>query len=118
MNGIGMKIDELSPIRKFSVGEKKSKITIKHCANIYLESDEQVTFCTKEGKEYDIVKKNWGYYATPSINQRLKSFGYKTALVKNLNDMLYIMIVDENKIAEFESYLSKESQKIIQWLDD
>ena len=33
--------------------------------------------------EYDIVKKNWGFYATPSINGRLIKFGYKTCLIKN-----------------------------------
>ena len=29
-------------------------------------------------KEYDFVKKNWGYYATPSINSRLKIFNFNT----------------------------------------
>ena len=66
-------------------------------------------------KEYDVTRKDWGYYATPSMNGRLKSFGYMTALVKNSSGMLYIMIVDEDKMDLFESYLDEENQKVVQW---
>ena len=47
------------------------KIYIKHCADIYLKKNEQITLKNFD-KEYDIVKKDWGFYATPSINDRLK----------------------------------------------
>ena len=44
---------------------------------MFLRNNEQLTF--RNGKsEYDVAKKNWGYYATPSINNRLKKFKFRT----------------------------------------
>ena len=109
-----MKINEKKPPREYKVG-LQNQITIKDCGSIYLEHDEQVTFITKSDKEYDLARKDWGYYATPSINGRLKGFGFKTVLVKNSNDMLYVMIVDKDKMELFESYLEEENQVIVKW---
>ena len=112
-----MKLNEKSPPREYNVG-LENQITIKDCGSIQLEYDEQVTFNTKSGKEYDLARKDWGYYATPSINGRLKNFGFKTALVKNSNGRLYIMIVDNEKMDLFESYLIEEEQEVLEWLND
>ena len=54
--------------RKFKVGEKN--IVLKEVAKISLKKNELVTFFNKK-VQYDIVKKDWGFYATPSINSRL-----------------------------------------------
>ena len=35
-----------------------------------------------------------GYYATPSINFRLRKNGFKTALIKQ-NEKLFVVIVDK-----------------------
>ena len=105
--------------REFSVGNsKQNKITIKDCGTICLQPDEQVTFITEDNKEYDVARKDWGFYATPSINSRLKNFGLKTVLVKNLIGYKYVWLVEEGKEAAFERYLHLEDHQILQWLSD
>ena len=104
------------PPRLFSVGFDK-EIEILDCGQITLLPNEQVTF-KENKKEYDVAKKDWGYYATPSINGRLKSFGYKTALVINSFGKYYIMIVDEKKMEKFKKYIHSEKSSVVQWLDE
>ena len=77
-----------------------------------------LSFVNSEGKEYDIVAKEWGFYATPSINGRLINQGYKTALVKNSYGKYYIMVVDIDKLRIFKNYLTKDNQTLIEWLDE
>ena len=112
-----MKINLNEPPRKFQVGSDY-KVTIKDCGSITLNPDEQITFTAKDGKEYDVLKKEWGYYATPSVNGRLKKFGYKTALVKNIEGMIYVMIVDKGKVNLFQEYIKNSNQKFLDWLDE
>lgn len=111
-----MKIVENTPPRVFEVGEGGS-IKISDCGKIYLEPDEQVTFVTSSGKEHDFTAKSWGFYATPSVNKRLVDQGFKTALVKNRAGRYYIMVVDTDRISEFESYLDREKNQVVEWLD-
>lgn len=108
-----MKIKKKS--RKFKVG--KNNIIIKEVAKILLGNNEQVTFVNKK-TEYDVVRKNWGYYATPSINKRLKSKGFKTALVINEDKRIYIMLVEKGKIRVFNKYCKDENQRRLLWLDE
>lgn len=113
-----MKTFFLKKSREYEVGIK-SKTIIKDVGKINLDSDEQITFVDSSDNEYDLAKKNWGYYATPSINKRLKKFNYKTALVKNNEtDLFYIMIVYDKKINEFNKYISADSMEIVCWLDE
>jgi len=106
-----MKIKYLS--RNFRVNEN----FIKEVAKIELNSNEMITFI-KDDKEFDFVAKEWGYYATPSINKRLKNFGYKTALVKNSYGKYFINVVEEEKLDKFYDYLKKENSEVIKWLDE
>lgn len=94
------------------------KIQIKDCGDIYLEDDEQVTFVKMSGSRFDFVSKNWGFYATPSVNKRLKSENFKTAIVKNNFGSIYIMSVEITKLDLFEKYCAMEEQKVIEWLDE
>jgi len=112
-----MKFIEKTPPRKFFVGKEKDKV-IKDCGSINLESYEQVTFVTKSGKEYDVVRTDWGFYATPSINVRLKNFGFKTALVKDSINKHYIMLIEKEKINDFEDYLNLTDHYLLKWLDE
>jgi len=112
-----MKVDLKDPPRSFKQG-KDYEVTLKDCGTVSLDPDEQITFISDDGKEYDIVRKDWGYYGTPSVNGRLKKFGFKTALVKNENEMIYVMIVEKDKIEQFNKYISKSKQEVIQWLDE
>ena len=99
--------------RRFKVGI--NNIILKEVAKISLNQNEMITFVS--GKtEYDIVKKNWGYYATPSINGRLKTFGFKTFIVSNSKKKIYIFLVHKNKINLFKNYIKKERNFIIKEL--
>lgn len=89
-----------------------SKVKIRDRGNIHLSNNHQVTFRYKDS-EYDVCKKNWGYYATPSINGRLKHFGFKTYLIMNKFKKIYIFLVHKNKTLEFKKYLKKEKNRII-----
>ena len=95
----------------------KNDIKIKHLLNIYLKPNEQITFVSKKNREYDFVKKDWGYYATQSINARLKKFKFLTCLVENrITKKKFILVVYKEKIILFKKYLKKESMKVIKWL--
>ena len=112
-----MEISKNNPPRTFKVGLRKA-VVLKDCAHIVLAPDEQVTFKTESGSEYDVTRKSWGYYATPSLNGRLKFFGLKTALVKNSSSKFYVVLVENGKVEEFQKYLKIEELTIICWLDN
>src|SRR5262249_4821610 len=78
----------------------------------------QVTFITERGAEYDVARKSWGFYATPSTNGRLRSFGLRAALVRASSGRLFVMLVEADKEAGFREYLFADKQKLICWLDD
>jgi hypothetical protein len=111
-----MKIQLNDPPRTFCVGTNSS-IKIKDLGNVYLDADEQITFLTESGAEYDFVRKNWGFYATPSINARLVAEGFKTALVENKNGRIYIMVIEASMTSDFEEYCTLEGQTVLQWLN-
>ena len=112
-----MKIKHNDPARIFNVGKDKNT-EISDCAKIWLENDEQVTFVTKSGKQYDLAAKDWGFYATPSINGRLRREGFRAALVMNPQGRYYVMIVEIEKIKDFEDYLKAEGENIREWLGE
>ncbi len=112
-----MKVTEVRPPREFRVG-LDGHITLKDCARVTLEHDEQVTFVTPDGKEYDVARKSWGFYATPSTNGRLRDFGWRSALVRSANGRHNVMLVDRARQSEFDTYLREESLKVVCWLDD
>jgi len=112
-----MLIDEIQPPRAFEIGAKRV-VTINHTANIELDSNEQVTFVGSQGSEVDVVKKEWGYYLTPSINKRLKKFEIATYLVQNRKGNIFIMSVENGKDDEFQEYIKYTNQKIIINLSD
>lgn len=103
--------------RQFVVG-KDQDIELSDFGEVFLDSDEQITFNDEQGNEYDVCKKNWGYYATPSLNGRLRGFNFLSALVMNKNTQRkYIMLVHKDKIDLFNDYIYKEDQEILFWLD-
>ena len=112
-----MKIEIKNPPRTFNVGPT-GHIQMKDCANIELEPDEQITLKTKSGTEYDIAKKSFGYYATPSLNGRLLQFGLRAVLVKSPGSKYYILFIEKGKENVFFEYIQKENQEIISWLDN
>lgn len=112
--GLNMKIEEIVPPRDYYANSVK----ISHCANIELNPDELVTFVTPSGKQYDVMKKKWGFFATPSLNNRLKKFGFKTVLITDSTEKKFICLVEEGKEEEFLNYLEKDRGKIVYWLSE
>lgn len=109
-----MKIDRLDPTRSFTV----KGVTITHTADIHLGDDEMVTFKTAGGGEYDVAAKDWGFYATPSTNGRLKNHGFRTALTRNTDTGLrYILLVAVGKTDAFDAYCREQNMVVDAWLD-
>lgn len=106
----------VTPPRKYLVGPNND-IEISDCARLKLEADEQVTFITPAGAEYDLTRKNWGFYATPSLNGRLLQFGLHAVVVKNRDGKFYIFLVEKMHEASFNHYIENEGYKIICWMD-
>tara|TARA_B100000676_G_scaffold283837_1_gene310919 strand:+ start:762 stop:1124 length:363 start_codon:yes stop_codon:yes gene_type:complete len=107
----------IKPVRKFEVGGTRPTIELSHVMDLMLEADEQVTLVTEGGKEVDICRKDWGYYATPSLNSRLKRFGYRCCLVDSAGKK-FVHIVDQNKIPSYQNYLDQQKMTIVAWLDN
>lgn len=112
-----MKFDARDPPRAFTVGATRS-IEIRDCGKLLLEPNEQITFVTPEGAEYDVARKDWGFYATPSMNGRLADHRLHAALVRNVAERYYIFLLEDGKQAAFEKYLRDEEQTLVAWLDD
>lgn len=113
-----MKIDVKNPPRTFTVNGAGIRDDIHDCGTIALAPNEQVTLVTEAGGEYDVTRKAWGFYATPSMNGRLKNYSFKTALVENEAGRLYIMIVEADRMDLFEKYCRDDHQTVLRWFDE
>lgn len=112
-----MKLTSTDPPRVFEVGFGP-KIQMKDCAHIALEADEQVTFTTESGAEYDVARKTWGFYATPSLNGRLQRFGLRGVLIKNRINQYFVMLVEQGYESLFDRYVADEGLAVVCWLDN
>jgi hypothetical protein len=112
-----MKFSPQEPPRKFPVGQN-GEITLSDCGKIRLEANELVTFTLPGGGEYDLARKDWGFYATPSLNGRLEQFGLRGVLIKNRGSGRYfVLLVERGKEPLFETYCRKENLAVVAWLD-
>lgn len=111
-----MKIEPKSPPRVYEVG-RGAVVRMKDCGSARLEPDEQLTFLTEAGAEYDLARKSWGFYATPSLNARLLQFGLHAVLVKNKIGRYFVLLLEQGKQADFDEYVRLEELEIIAWLD-
>ena len=112
-----MKVTRIDPPRRFTVGPSND-IELNDCACIELDPNEQVTFRTSSGGEYDVVRKAWGFYAMPSLNGRLPAFGLRAALVRSGDSKVFVLIVERNCEREFDTYLAANGLRVIGWLDN
>lgn len=113
-----MKVEQHAVPRVFNVGVGH-QISLADCGRILLAPDEQVTFISDDGAEYDVTRKAWGYYATPSINGRLRSHGFKTALVRSdATARYFVLLVRASRLADFEKYAQEEQLQLVEWLDE
>ncbi len=112
-----MRFEPKQPPRLFQVGNAV-KLDIKDCGSIELDHNEQLTFITPTGAEYDVARKDWGFYATPSLNGRLEQFGLRAVLIRNRGTGRYFMLlVESGKEALFDAYCLQENLAIVAWLD-
>lgn len=112
-----MKFEPKIPPRSYEAGFE-NKTTILDCGSVRLEPNEQLTFVTESGKEYDVTRKEWGFYATPSLNWRLSNFDLRAVLVKNRMDRFFVMLVERGKESAFERYVETEPLRVVAWLDN
>jgi len=112
-----VKIHRNEPPRRFEVGFGP-KVELSDCGRIELEPDEQVTFTTPRGAEYDVACKSWGFYATPSLNGRLAGFGLRGVLVRNRVGRYFVLLVEHGEEEGFERYRADEELEVVTWLDD
>lgn len=111
-----MRFEEKNPSRPFAVGNA-AKFFMHDCGTLRLEPDEQVTMVTDFGAQYDVARKEFGFYATPSLNGRLASFGLRGVLVKNPIGNYFVMLVEQGREELFEKYLSSEQLSVVCWMD-
>ena len=112
-----MNIRKIEPPREFEVGFQEHRVVLRDCGRVDLSPDEQVTFTTQAGGEYDVVRKDWGFYATPSMNGRLPRYGLRAVLVKNRVNQLFLLLVEKGKEGLFEKYMTLEQLSVVSWLD-
>jgi hypothetical protein len=111
-----VRFDVKDPPRRYQTGAGRD-ITISDCGALHLTPDEQVTFVTDSGGELDVARKSWGFYATPSLNSRLTSFGLHAALVRNRQRRYYVMLVERGREDDFAGYCAREALAVVTWLD-
>jgi hypothetical protein len=108
-----MNIARRDPPRRYRVGA----VEIADCGKIDLAADEQVTFVHGAG-EVDFTAKSWGFYATPSVNDRLVRQGFKTALAENPGGKIFVHVVSRDRLEEYHRYLAAENSRVVEWLDE
>lgn len=104
-------------IKKLKKKIKIGKLILKKTADIQLLNNEFITFKDKN-KEYDFSKKNWGYYISPSLNNRLKKNSYVVVIIKNKLNRFFLCGVKKTEKKSFTSYLKETEQKVICKLND
>ena len=85
---------------------------------LLLAPDEQVTFVTPSGTQYDVTRKSWGFYATPSFGWRLARFNLRPALTRLAsNGARYLALVERGHESAFADELGTWRAQVASWLD-
>jgi hypothetical protein len=112
-----MKFEPNIPPRRYAAGNRKV-VSINDIGRLQLSPDEQVTIVDEFGSELDVTRKEWGFYATPSLNGRLSTFGFRSALVRNGLGKYFVLLINRDKQLEFDKYMSEQGLTLTLWLDD
>ena len=107
-----MKAEILEQPRVFSV----VCCELKHCASLYPDPNDLVTFVTPSGAEHDVTYKAWGFYATASLNERLPNHGLRPALITTYEGKYHVVLVEKED--EFMKYLEEARYRLVAWLDN
>lgn len=93
---------------------KKGKKNI----NLNLYKNEQITLKFLQS-EYDIARKSWGYYVTPSLQKRCKFNNLHGAIIFNTrNKQTNFVLVNNKKKFFFKNYLDNNGYKVISWVNN
>jgi len=112
-----MEFNPLDPPRQFRVG-KDGAVELSDCGSVHLDADEQVTFRAGD-TAFDVTRKSFGYYAANSLNGTLPRQGLRPALCRNTeHDLLFLLLVETGKEADYRRYLSDEGMEHVRWLDE
>lgn len=111
-----MRMEPNDPPRAYRTGRAED-VVIRDVGRLSLDADEQVTLTTESGGEYDVARKEWGFYATPSLNARLPSFGLAPVVVRNVQDRYFVLLVERGHEAAFEAYVRSERLTVVARLD-
>jgi hypothetical protein len=112
-----VKVNQNDPPRVFEAGGG-TPVEMYDCGRIELEPDELVTLATESGAEYDVARKSWGFYATPSLNARLLSFGLRAALARDEDGKAYVLLVEDGQEDDFSRYLTQQGMHVACWFDE
>ena len=112
-----MNINQRHPPREFEVGFEQKGI-LKDCGAIHLEPNEQITFVTAGGHEYDLARKDYGFYATSSLNGRLVKFALRAVLVRYRVDAFFVLLVEKGKELQFQECLDSVPLTVVCWMDN
>lgn len=116
-----MRIERIEPPREFGVGRRGGRL--RHVGDTWLGDDEVLTLRTESGTELDVTRKSWGYYGTPSLNERLRDHGLRAALCMGVPrdgeaaPRMYLMMVEAGHEDDFQAYLAAEEMRVVTWLD-
>jgi hypothetical protein len=117
-----VRIERVEPAREFEVGRRGGRL--RQVADLWLDPDELVTLRTESGTEFDVTRKDWGWYGSPSLNRRAREHGLRGALTigvpRDDDDAprVYLMLVEAGRESEFEDYAAAEEMRVLCWLDD
>jgi hypothetical protein len=112
-----MKATFPDPPRRFDA-DGTGRFTLTEAGRFELAPDEQVTFVAPSGSEYDVVRKPWGYYATPSLNSRLPAKGLRPVLARNGAGRFFVCLVEPAAERQFTDYLAQSGMQALGWLDE
>ena len=104
-----MRVERIEPPRRFGVGGEE----LTHVADVTLDEDELITLAPG----YDVTRKPWGFYATPSLNGRARDHGLRAALCRNADGRAFLLLVEAGREADFEAYLGGQGMRVLTWLD-
>ncbi len=110
-----MKFEPKTPPREFEVGYDVKGI-IRDCGSMRLAPDEQVTFLTEAGGEYDLTRKEWGL--CHAVAER-PAGGLQSSCGPGQEPRgpVFVLLVERGQEEAFDHYVRSEPLKIITWLD-
>ena len=86
----------------------------KNKAKILLGNNEQVTFF-QDKSSFDVARKDWGFYLTPSLQGRCLKKGYKCFLIMHNKDLRLFFVKKKFGLKKINLILKKNTNKIVKF---